>query len=235
MPSRREFLQTGAAVSALGVGALVPRGASALGAAPRPSVAIHAAIVDDRYAVASSFAAAFGAHGVPVRPLDSGDITRFFVDELEPLWGAQPVALAGLTQFGPMFVVSQRAAERRLRTMLRVEHRVDADGVLAHVTTAPADVLQWLEGAAAKGIEWPTLMALAACRCEGTAAPLDTATLRLPGAAPELSSIAAARALDEPAPIHYYTPRGVQQGNGVAADGPLFSWMVAPRAVAGER
>jgi hypothetical protein len=235
MPNRREFLQTGAAVSAVGVGAIVPRGAPALGAAPRPSVAIHAAIVDDRYALASGFAAAFEAHGVPVRTLDDGDITRFFVDELEPLWRTAPAAIAGLTQFGPMLVVSQLAAERRLRTVLRVEHRADADGVLAHVATASADVLGWLEGAAARGIEWPALMALAACRCEVAAAPLETATLRLPGGAPELSALAAARALEEPAPIHYYTPRGVQQGYGLPADGPLYSWLVAPRATAGER
>lgn len=234
MPSRREFLQTGAVVSAVGVSALVPRDARALGAVSRPAVAIHAAIVDDRYPVASAFAAGLGAHAVPVRTLESGDITRFWYDELEPLWRTRTVAVAGLTQYGPMFVVAQLAAERGLRTVLRVEHRVDGDGALAHVAAAPAEVLAWLEAAAPSGLEWPTLMALAACRCEASGAPLRDATLRLPGARPELSAEAAERALTEPSLIHYYTPRGVQQGYGVAADGPLYSWLVAPRAARGE-
>jgi hypothetical protein len=228
MPNRREFLQTGAVVSAVGVGALVPRDARALGTAARPPVALHAAIVDSRYALAAGFAAALGGRGVPVRPLDDGDITRFWYDELEPLWRTRRVAVAGFTQFGPMFVVAQLAAERGLRTVLRVEHRLEVNGVLAHVVTAPADVLSWLEDTAAtSGLDWPALIALAACRCQAAAVPQRTATLQLPGDKPHLSADAAARALVEPSAVHYYSPRGVQQGYGVAADGPLYSWLVA--------
>jgi hypothetical protein len=227
MPNRREFLQTGAVVSAVGVGALVPRDARALGVAARPPVALYAAIVDNRYALSAGFAAALGGRGVPVRALDDGDITRFWYDELEPLWRTRRVAVAGLTQFGPMFVVAQLAAERGLRTVLRVEHRVEGNEVLAHVVTAPADVLAWLEDAAASGHDWPVLMALAACRCQAAVLPQRTATMQLPGGRPDLSADAAARALVEPSVIHYYSSRGVQQGYGVAADGPLYTWLVA--------
>jgi hypothetical protein len=234
MPNRREFLQTGAAVSAVGVGALVARDAGALGAMAESAVGLHAAIVDDRYALAADFAAALGGHGVPVHTLDDGDVTRFWRAELEPLWRTRRVAVAGLTQFGPMFAVALLAAERGLRTVLRVEHRAAGDDALAHVATGPVAVLDWLENAATSGVEWPGLMALAAWRSAGTLGPQHTATLRLPGGRPELSAAARARATTEPSPIHYFAPRGVQQGYGVAADGPLYSWAVAPRARRGE-
>jgi hypothetical protein len=51
--------------------------------------------------------------------------------------------------------------------------------------------------------------------------------MQLPGGRPDLSADAAARALVEPSVIHYYSSRGVQQGYGVAADGPLYTWLVA--------
>jgi hypothetical protein len=228
MPNRREFLQSGAAVSAVGVSALLPPDARALGTAARPAVALQAAIVDDRYAAAASFGVVLGARGVPVHTLDDGDITRVWCEQLPPLWRRRRVAVAGLTQFGPMLVVEQLAAERGLRTILRVEHRIEQTGALAHVAAAPDSVLGWLEDAAASGLEWPTLMALAACRCEAGHRPTRTATLRLPGGTPVLSAEAAARARIALAPVHYYSPSAVQQGYGVAADGPLYSWLVAP-------
>jgi hypothetical protein len=33
--------------------------------------------------------------------------------------------------------------------------------------------------------------------------------------------------------IHYYTPQAEQQGYGPALNGPLYSWVVAPRAKRG--
>jgi hypothetical protein len=229
MPNRREFLQTSAAVSALAVDALVPRDAAAIGAV-RPTVPLHEAIVDDRYALAGEFVAALGAHGVPARALDDGVVTRLWVDELEPLWRTRAVAVAGLTQWGPMFVVGRLAAERGLAQALLAEHRVLRDGSLAHAVTAPVEVLAWIEAAAAAGLEWPTLMALAACRCERAEAPQRSATLTLAGAKPQLSAAALERAATEPSFVHYYVPRGVQQGEGVAIDGPLYSWVMVPRA-----
>jgi hypothetical protein len=125
------------------------------------------ALYDDRYAEGRSFAEAAAAQGIATRALDGGDITRFWYDELDVLWRREPAAIAGLTQFGPMLVIEQLAAERRMHLTLRGEQR------LAHLATA----------------------------------------LQAPG-----SSI-----------IHYYMPLAVAQGRGAALDGPLYSWLVAPR------
>ena len=165
MPNRREFLQTGAVVSAIALNGVLPANGAAIG--ERPSVPLRWALYDDRYAEGRSFAAAAGAQGITTRSLDDGDITRFWYEELDVLCRREPAAIAGLTQFGPMLVIEQLAAEARMSLTLRGEHR------FARLTTA----------------------------------------LRAPG----------------PSIIHYYTPLVVAQGQGASLDGPLYSWVVAPR------
>jgi hypothetical protein len=165
MPNRREFLQTGAVVSAIAMNGVLAGSAAAVGA--RPSMPLRWALYDDRYAEGRAFAEAAAAQGVATRALDGGDVTRFWYDELDVVWRRGPAAIAGLTQFGPMFVIEQLAAERRMHLTLRGEHCV------APITTA----LQ---------APWPSI-------------------------------------------IHYYTPLAVARGHGSALDGPLYSWVVAPR------
>jgi hypothetical protein len=165
MQSRREFLQTGAVVSAIAMNGVLAGSAAAIGV--RPSVPLRWALYDDRYAEGRSFAAAAAAQGIAARALDDGDITRFWHDELDVLWRREPAAIAGLTQFGPMLVIEQLAAEARMHLTLLGEHRT------ASLTTPP----------------------------------------QAPG----------------PSLIHYYTPLTVARGHGPALDGPLYSWLVAPR------
>lgn len=131
MPNRREFLQTGAVVSAIAANGVLIPAADAVGA--QPAIALERAIYDDRYAEGRRFAAVVSAQAVATRALDDGDITRFWYEELEPLWRRGLVAIAGLTQFGPLFVAERLAAERGMRIALRVEHRVLPDGTLTHV------------------------------------------------------------------------------------------------------
>jgi hypothetical protein len=163
MPSRREFLQTGAAVSAAAMnGLLVP---AAMGAGAARSSVAQIVVYDDRYPQAREMAATVAAHGAALRPIERGDVTRFWYDELDLLWRKSPVAIAGITQFGPMFALERLGADRGLQLALRSEH--------------PA------------------------------------------AAAPALAA--------QPSPIHYYVPYAVQQGHAAAVDGPLFSWLLAPR------
>lgn len=122
MPNRREFLQTGAVVSAIAINGVFAGDAGAI--AGRPSLPLRWALYDDRYAEGRSFAAAAAAQGIATRALDAGDITRFWYDELDVLWRREPAAIAGLTQFGPMLVVEQLAAEARMHLTLRGEHPI---------------------------------------------------------------------------------------------------------------
>ena len=228
MPSRREFLQTGAAVSAIAANGAIIRGAQAVGV--RPHAALGRALYDDRYAEGRRFAAVVAALGVATRALDAGDITRFWYEDLEGILRGEPVAIAGFTQFGPMFVVERLAAERGMRVALRVEHRGAADGTLKHLFSGPRQTLELAQGFEALRADWPALMAALASRVGGDDSAWCDGELAAPGLdAPRLPASSAPR----PPFIHYYTPQAEQQGYGAALDGPLYSWVMAPRAQRG--
>jgi hypothetical protein len=201
--------------------AFMPRWAGAVGAGP--ASAPRAVVHDERYAESRAFAETAGAAGAALRSLRGGDVTDVFT-ELDALWRGQPAAVAGSTQFGPMFVLERLGAERGLRPAIRVEHRARPDGSLAHVMLAPARVVGIADQLASLGMAWPAIMAALVCRCDAPTAPLRSATLVTPGPAPTLSADAAA----SESPIHYYTPCAVQQGHDVPHDGPLYSWLLAP-------
>jgi hypothetical protein len=226
MPNRREFLQTGAVVSAIAANGVLLRDAKAIGA--RSAIALDRAIYDDRYAEGRRFAAVVTAQGVATRALDDGDITRLWYEELEPLSRRELVAVAGLTQFGPMFVVERLAAERGMRIALRIEHRGMPDGTLTHVFAGPRETLALAR--AFETADWPSLVAALACRVGSDDSTWLTAELATPGLVnPRLPPRTAAFSPF----VHYYTPQTEQQGYGAAIDGPLYSWVVAPRAQRG--
>jgi hypothetical protein len=224
MPSRREFLQKSAIVSAIAANGAIARAGAVAGT---PAVTLGRVIYDDRYAEGRRFAAVVGAHGVPTRTLDGGDITRFWYDELEALWAREPMGVTGFTQFGPMFVVERLATERGLRMALRVEHRTAADGTLLHVLEGSRETLALATEVEALRSDWPALMAALAASLSADDSPPRTAALVTPGPAPTLASAAPPSA---PSFIHYYVPYAMQVGHGPALDGPVYSWVVAPRA-----
>ena len=230
MPNRREFLQTSAAVSAIAANGMIASPASAVGAS-RPTK-LHRAIYDDRYAEGRRFAEVVAAHRVPTRALDDGDITRFWYEELETLWKGEAVTIAGFTQFGPMFVVERLALERGMHLVLRVEHRVRAGGTLEHSLTGPRETLALASGFEALHADRPGLIAALACSVGGDVSSAHHAELTTPPPAPRLSEEAAPFS---PSVIHYYTPLALQQGYGPALDGPLYSWVAAPRAKSSKR
>lgn len=227
MPNRRVFLQTGVVVSTIAMNGVIARSAGALG--DRPHVALGRAIYDDRYAEGRRFAAVVGAQSVATRALDAGDITRFWYEELDGLWRRKPVAVAGFTQYGPMFVVERLAAERGLHLVLQVEHRVERDGTLRHVIVGPGETVALAAQGVAAGSDWPGLMAVLACRASGDSSPRELGTVVTPGPAPRLAAAVSTPLPPEPSIIHYYTPRAVEQGYGAPLDGPVYSWVAAAR------
>ena len=119
MTNRRQFLQSGVAVSALPLALDKLTGRpSGTGGPASDFVRLHKAIYDDRYVEGQRFADAMRGFGVPCRALENGDVTAFWYEELDLLWRERQVAVAGWTQFGPMFVLERLAAERGLRMAL---------------------------------------------------------------------------------------------------------------------
>lgn len=231
MTNRREFLQTGVSVSALPLalhGLLSAETARARSADERTM--LEAVVVDDRYAEALRFADALGVLGVPAQSLRDGDVTDSYL-ALERLWRERPVAIAGLTQFGPMFVLERLGREHGLRVALRAEHRVNGDGTLAHVIGGAPDTLAFAETLQRESPDWPVLTAMLAASCRGAGAATRECTIATPGGKPRLRRSAGAP--KDPAPdsvIHYYRQFALQEGREIPWDGPLFSWVIAPRA-----
>ena len=120
MTSRREFLKTGLAASAL-----LPLGARAdLGAfegVPGAAVSIYKVVYDTRFPASIAFARRAAARGLAVHAI-AGDMTRFWYDDLYHRWRQGPAAIAGLTTHGPLFCLERLAWEQRMRVVYRDEH-----------------------------------------------------------------------------------------------------------------
>jgi hypothetical protein len=237
MTNRREFLQTGASLSALplAVNGLLSPGAASAAFSPRVeggSAVLHKAVVDDRYAEGRRVAEAMGAYGVVVRALEDGDVTSFWYEELDLLWRVRPAAIAGTTQFGPMFALEQLGNERGMHVVLRIEHSPREDGGLAHVMTGTPETLAFAEGLQQQGVEWPLLTAAALAHCHADCPTPGRQTIATPGTrpAPARRSASPDSAHERESVIHYYTPYAIQLGRDVPWDGPLFSWVIAPSA-----
>ncbi|HEX7236371.1 MAG TPA: hypothetical protein VF405_05380 [Gammaproteobacteria bacterium] len=117
MTSRREFLKTGLAASALLPAAA--RADFAVADELGQGAALYKVLYDTRFAASVSFARRAAARGLAVHAM-AGDMTRFWYDDLYHRWRQGPAAIAGLTGHGPLFCLERLGWEQRLRVeMLR--------------------------------------------------------------------------------------------------------------------
>lgn len=233
MTNRREFLQAGVAATALplAVGSML-KPASAAAAAGELGIPIYKAIFDERYAEGRAFGEQVARNGVVAHAFADGNITDFWYDELDLLWRETPVAIAGLTQFGPMFVLDRLGRERGLQTVLRIEHRPEAGALLRHVMTGPAETLRLVSRLGSEGMAWPSVMACAVAGCHANCSSPAEHTVTIECAKPEIGggTLSCTRENGPERIIHYYMTEGQRDGHELPLDGPLFSWVIAPKA-----
>jgi hypothetical protein len=151
MPSRREFIQTGLAVSIAPVALPIP---TIEGLAARVDVRLPAhrplycVVLDVRYPWAGDLAREARRLGIKaVRT--SGDITDFWYRDLSLRWRDTPVAIAGVTANGPLFCLERFGWDHGLRVVFRdtsVESAPDGETLLTwviapkpQVSATPAD------------------------------------------------------------------------------------------------
>ena len=90
---------------------------------------LHVAIFDRRFAAGRRFARSSATRGIATRPI-AGDVTSLWYSELHPLWNTgnkdrsvqYPVAIAGLTTYGPLFCLERLAWDHGMRVLHRQEH-----------------------------------------------------------------------------------------------------------------
>src|SRR5690606_33507681 len=149
-------------------------------------LALATAVFDDRYAEGRLFADTIAATGVRAQALRDGDVTDAYL-ALDRLWRERPAAIAGFTQFGPMFVLERLARERGLRVAMRIEHEMKAEGMLTHTVTGPPDMLALAAALQQQSPEWAMLSAALAAHCRGDCLAPAERTIATPGAKPVLT------------------------------------------------
>ncbi len=169
MTNRRQFLQIGLAASTLPIAGslLTTAPASALETAAPASQAIplHKVVFDTQSALSRAFGDAAARTGASVHAMTGGDITDFWYHELDLLWRKEPVAIAGLTRHGPLFVLERFGWDRGLRVVFRAEHKTASPGLIEHQLTGPRLPESRATALSAAGDEWSRVMAAVVTQC----------------------------------------------------------------------
>lgn len=122
MNSRRDFLKLSAAVSAWAAGAAQGGQVSQLAAVPSTPLYrgdFYKVVGDQRYPESMAFVAAARGQGIAGHTLARGDISKFWLNELQTVWQQTPAAVAGLTDAGPLFCLEQLCGQYGLRVIQR--------------------------------------------------------------------------------------------------------------------
>ncbi len=113
MANRRQFIQAGAALSALPLSAIAP---AAL-AASTP-LAVYKAVFDSRFQEARAFGTQAAARGWTTAAIE-GDVTQLWYHDLDLRWRKGPVALVGVTAHNSLFCLERLAWDVGLRVVER--------------------------------------------------------------------------------------------------------------------
>ena len=157
MTSRREFLQVGLAAAAL------PLAVQSGAAEAVPPVPLYKVLCDSRFPASVAFAGRASAGGLVVQAM-SGDMTRFWYDDLYHRWQRGPAAIAGLTGYGALFCLERLAWEQRMRVVFRGEHSLGPAGCVAHRFEGPAQLLPAATRAATDA-SWAAALADVVAEC----------------------------------------------------------------------
>ena len=144
MANRRQFLKIGIASSS------IPLAASAVKAntlraffsdTAAESIPFYKILADRRYPESMSFAEEMNARGFDIHVLEDGDLTAFWNEELREIWQTMPVAVAGVTNFRPMFCLQQLGRTYGTRVVYRGEHAFVDNGQISHRVEGPDRML----------------------------------------------------------------------------------------------
>jgi hypothetical protein len=162
MPSRREFLQAGLAASAWPIAARADLAAPQQAATAVP---LYKVLYDTRFPASIEFARRAAGRGLAVHAM-TGDMTRFWYDDLYHRWRKEPAAIAGLTAEGALFCLERLAWDQRMRVVYRGEHKSMAGSRIAHRFEGPAQLLP-AAAAATAASAWAAALADVVVECPG--------------------------------------------------------------------
>jgi hypothetical protein len=159
MANRREFIQACIAASAAPSTTALAWN-PAIERTTRPNY--FCAIFDERFPESVAFGEEVVRLGESARSI-KGDITQLWFSEIDVQWRKEPMAIAGLTSFGPLFCLERWGWDADLRVVFLAEHSV-VQNRLQHKVSGPPDVLAEAQ-ARLSGTNWATQMARLAFSC----------------------------------------------------------------------
>ena len=182
MASRRDFLQLGIAVSALPLALKTLQTSPAVRTEAVPVSPdatrgrhFYKVIVDSRIPESLRFGERMREMGSVVHEI-TGDITDLWFHDLHAQWTKQPVAIAGLTEHGPLFCLERLAWDHQMRVVYRAEH-TPANGCLQHRISGPEQVLSRAASLETAGADWDTHAARLVSACPDGRSPAMQATV----------------------------------------------------------
>jgi hypothetical protein len=152
MTSRRHFIRSGLALSALSLPAVPAWASAGVPAAARPY--FDRFIFDGRFAEAVEVAqsvAPFARTSIRIQ----GDLTALWYDDLDLAWKRGPMTLSGVTTEHGLFVLETLAADRGMRVVYRGRHAAPAGGRIVHTLAGPIRIV--VHAAAKRASFWSTL------------------------------------------------------------------------------
>jgi hypothetical protein len=180
MASRREFLQIGVAALALPISARtgVKRSAGAIAGESAPAP-LYKVIYDERHASSRAFAREVGRLGAPIYAI-KGDITELWFHDLDARWTKEPVAIAGLTEHGPLFCLERLSWDHGMRVVYRADHTYRPDGYMEHELSGSERMLREAVDLSSSGPDWSTRAAALLMRCPASRAQASKLTVVTP-------------------------------------------------------
>jgi hypothetical protein len=106
----------------------------------------------------------------------TGDITDFWFTDLSRRWKQSPVAIAGLTAYGPLFCLERFGWDHGLRVVFRGTHRLLDGGRVEHALEGPFRSIAAAHSGLS-GADWPGGLALLLTSCTATG-DMATTTVR---------------------------------------------------------
>jgi len=182
MASRREFLQMGVAALALPISARAALGTPvpAAAAAESARVPLYKVVYDERHAPCRAFAGEAKGLGVAVHGI-RGDITGLWFNDLDARWKKEPVAIAGLTEQGPLFCLERLAWDHGMRVIYRADHTY-RDGYMEHDLSGSDRMLREAVELSSSGPDWSARVASLLTRCPASRAQASKLTVGTPAA-----------------------------------------------------
>lgn len=128
--SRREFLKTAIAVSAMPIVAGATAGTATAAVSPQ-ALPLYKVIFDEQFSECRAFARKVRTFGLPVQGI-TADVTALWFNDLHGRWQVNPIAIAGLTAPAALFCLERLAWEHGMRVIFHAEHRNLSKQVVQH-------------------------------------------------------------------------------------------------------